>query len=280
VTRIAAVSCDPQIADLEANRRLTAAAIRATVRAGAELIVLPELVTSGYVFTSREEAASVALAADDALFGEWSRLAGAGPSVVIGGFCEHARDGTLFNSAIAVDGDGVLAVYRKTHLWDREKLVFAAGDEEPPVLDTPVGRVGMLICYDLEFPEMTRALALRGAEVIAVPTNWPLVERPADEHPPEVIAAMAPARANRVFIACADRSGVERGIRFTGGTSLIDESGWVLAETREAGMACADADLARARAKAIGDRNHAFDDRRPELYGDVLRARSEAATSV
>ncbi len=280
MSRIAAVSCDPQIADLEANRRLTAAAIQAAVGAGAELIVLPELVTSGYLFASPEEAASVALAADHALFAEWSRLAARGPSVVIGGFCERGEDGTLFNSAIAVDGDGVLAVYRKTHLWDREKLVFAAGDEAPPVIDTPAGRVGVLICYDLEFPEMTRALALRGADLIAVPTNWPLVERPAGEHPPEVIAAMAAARANRVFIACADRSGVERGMRFTGGTSVIDASGWLLAEIREAGIACADADLARARAKTIGERNHAFDDRRPELYAAVLTHGREETTSV
>lgn len=280
MTGIAAVSCDPRIADLEANRRIAAAAIHAAVDAGAELIVLPELVTSGYVFDSPEEAASVALAADDAVFAEWSRLAAIGPSVVIGGFCERREDGTLCNSAIAVDGDGVLAVYRKTHLWDREKLVFTAGDEAPPVIDTPAGRVGVLICYDLEFPEMTRALALRGAEVIAVPTNWPLVERPAGEHPPEVIAAMAAARANRVFIVCADRVGVERGVRFTGGTSVIDESGWVLAEIGAVGMACADADLERARGKAIGDRNDAFADRRPELYGDVLKRGREEATRV
>src|SRR5439155_16163652 len=149
-----------------------------------------------------------------------------------------------------VDGSGVLAVYRKTHLWDREKLVFEPGREPPPVLDTRHGRIGVLVCYDLEFPELTRSLALRGTELLLVPTNWPLVPRPEGERPPEVIVAMAAARTNRMFVACCDRDGVERGQEWTAGSVVIDECGWVVATVEEA-SAAADLDLPRARAKML-----------------------------
>ena len=189
-----------------------------------------------------------------------------GGAVVVGGFCELGDDGHLYNSAAVVDGTGVLGVYRKTHLWDQEKLVFTPGLDAPRVLDTPAGRIGVLVCYDLEFPELTRALALDGAELLAVPTNWPLVERPAGERPPEVVIGMAAARVNRVFIACADRTGAERGTEWTAGTTIIGADGWVLAEEHGEGMAVADVDLADARAKTLTELCDAFGDRRPELY--------------
>ena len=144
----------------------------------ADIIVLPELVTSGYMFESVQEAASVAITATDPLFAEWAAAAARGGAVVIAGFCERGDDGRIYNSAVVVDGSGVTGVYRKVHLWDREKLWFEPGPAPPTVFDTSAGRIGVLVCYDLEFPEMARSLALAGAELIAVPTNWPLVHRP------------------------------------------------------------------------------------------------------
>ena len=120
------------IGNLAANRELARRAIRAAVAEGAGVVLLPELVSSGYVFASREEAASVAVDAAHPLLEDWATEAGRGGALVIGGFCERDRDGRLFNSAAAVDGSGVLAVYRKTHLWDREKLIFEPGSEAPP----------------------------------------------------------------------------------------------------------------------------------------------------
>lgn len=269
MTAIAAVSCDARIADLEANGRLSTEAIRAALEVGAELIVLPELITSGYVFASREEAASLAIESDHPIFASWERELAGTRTTLVAGFCERAA-GLLHNSAAVLTCDGLTAVYRKVHLWDREKLVFEPGAERPPVIETSAGRLGVLVCYDLEFPEMTRALALGGAEIIAVPTNWPLVTRPAGEHPPEVIAAMAAARSSRVFIACADRSGQERGVQFTGGTSVIDPDGWIAAAVDGPGMALADVDVEQARRKRIGPRNDVFADRNPDLYGDML----------
>lgn len=269
MTRIVCQQLAPRIADLPANRDLTVRAIRACVESGAEIVVLPELATSGYVFASREEAASVAVTAEHPLFEEWAVAAARGSALVIGGFCELGDDALLYNSAAVVDGSGILAIYRKTHLWDREKLIFEPGSELPPVLDTPAGRISVLICYDLEFPEMTRALALRGADLIAVPTNWPLVRRPEGERPPEVLIAMVAARTNRVFFACCDRTGKERGQEWTAGTALIDQSGWVISTADAEGSAMADVDLMLARSKTLTGLSDALGDRRPELYDAV-----------
>ena len=257
-TRVACLRLSPTVGDLEGNLALVR---RALVSVQADIVVLPELVTSGYVFASREEAAAVAL--EPGALAEW----GAHGALVVGGFCERGADGRLYNSAAVVDGSGVLAVYRKTHLWDRERLIFTPGSVVPPVLDTRFGRLGVLVCYDLEFPEMPRSLALRGADLLCVPVNWPVVERPpVGEHPPEQLTAMSAARVNRVFIAVCDRSGTERGVEWVGGTAVIDENGWIV------GAGSADVDLSRARDKVFAGLSDAFADRRPELYGDITAA--------
>jgi predicted amidohydrolase len=269
MTTIICQQVAPRIADLQANRRLSLSAIADAAAAGADVIVLPELVTSGYMFESAGEAASVAITAEDALFEEWA--AEARGAVVIGGFAERGEDGLVYNSAAVVDRSGVIGVYRKGHLWDREKLCFAPGGEPPRVFDTTAGRIGVLVCYDLEFPEMPRTLALAGAELICVPTNWPLVPRPEGERPPEVINAMAAARLNRVFIACCDRTGTERGQHWTAGTTIVDEEGWVLDAQTGAGPARASVDLDRAHDKTYTDLADLMADRRPELYGAITQ---------
>ena len=266
MTRVVCQQFAPRIADLPANRERSLRAVAEAIDAGADVVVLPELVTSGYVFESTREAASVAITPRHAVFAGWAAEAARGPAVVVGGFCEQGDDGLLYNSAAVVDGSGVLGVYRKTHLWDREKLFFQPGAQAPRVFDTPAGRIGVLVCYDLEFPELTRLLALAGAELIVVPTIWPLVDRPAGARPPEVQIAMAAARVNRVFIACCDRTGTERGQQWTAGTTLIDETGWVIATQTEEGPAWAEIDLTLARDKRLTALCDAFGDRRPELY--------------
>jgi 5-aminopentanamidase len=274
MTRIVCQQLAPRMASLEGNRRLSVDAIAAAVQNRADIVVLPELVTSGYMFQSVQEAASVAISSTDPLFNEWAGAAVRGGAVVIGGFCERGDDGRLYNSAAVVDGSGVIGVYRKVHLWDREKLNFEPGSDPPTVFDTPAGRIGVLVCYDLEFPEMTRMLALAGAELIAVPTNWPLVDRPEGERPPEVTIAMAAARVNRVFIACCDRTGTERGQEWTAGTTIVDENGWVLATQTGVGSARAVVDLSKSHDKGLTQLSDVFGDRRPELYGAITQPRS------
>lgn len=271
-TRVTCVQLAPVLGDLAGNIERARSAIRAAVANGARIVVLPELATSGYLFASADEAREASIAADDPRLAAWSGEAARGGAVVVAGFCERGADGLVHNSALVLDGTGVRAVYRKVHLWDREKTLFTPGRAEPPVLDTAYGRVGVLVCYDLEFPEMPRALALRGADLIAVPTNWPVVPRPDGEHPPEVVAAMAAARASRVFVACCDRSGHERGEHWTRGTTLIDPDGWIRAGTEaEGGHATADLDLAEARGKRLTELADVIADRRPELYGELVR---------
>lgn len=272
--RISCAQLAPVVGDLAHNVNMSTEAIAAAVTDGADFVVLPELVTSGYVFVSAAEARSAAVPASDPLFDQWRRAAG--NAVVVGGFCELAPDGRLFNSAAVVDASCRRVVYRKIHLWHSERDVFTAGDEPPPVLQTRLAAVGVLICYDLEFPETVRALALAGAEIVAVPTNWPLVPRPQGERPPEVVAAMAAARASRVVIACCDRHGLERGQRWTEASCVIDAAGWVVAEASNDGTAVADVDLAHSRNKNISPVNDVLTDRRPELYGPLGAAPQSA----
>ena len=262
---IACCQIDPTIGELTANAELIEAQIRLAVAAGADIVVLPELATSGYMFADADEARALALTPTDSAFANWS--AAAGDSIVIGGFCELGDDTRLYNSAVMVDGTGVIARYRKTHLWDREKLIFTPGDALPPVVKTKHGVVAVMVCYDLEFAELTRRVALDGAELIAAPVNWPLFPRPEGEHPGEVITAMSTARTNKVAIACCDRAGVERGQQWTEGTAIVDPDGWVVASAGPgAAMAVADIDLAGTHDKTLTEHVHLFDDRRVDLY--------------
>jgi predicted amidohydrolase len=267
MTRIAVAQLAPVIGDLEANAALARGALEEAAAAGAGVVVLPELVTSGYLFADAEEAAAAAIGTGHDILRGWAEVAAGAGMVVVGGFCEAGEDGNTYNSAVVIDADGTLrAVYRKLHLWDLEKRLFTPGDAAPPVVATRVGNVSVMVCYDLEFPELTRRVALAGAQLLAVPTNWPLVPRPAGERPPEAVIAMATARVNRMAVACADRLGTERGLAWTGGSTIVGVDGWVAAETRETGVVVADVDLGAALDKRLTELAHAFDDRRPDLY--------------
>lgn len=268
--RIVCQQLAPRVGELDANLAAVDHALDEAVAAGADLIVLPELCTSGYVFGSEGELAAAALRSDSTVFTGWQeRLRGSG-AVLVAGF-PLAADQGIFNAAVMLDESGVLAIYRKVHLWNEEKRWFLAGDDAPPVVATRHGQVAVLICYDLEFPEMVRGLLLRGAEIVAVPTNWPLAQRPAHERPAELHDAMSSARLSRMIIACCDRSGEERDIAFTGGTAIIGADGWIKAERpqRDLGIVVADLDITTARSKEVSPRNHALDDRRPDVYAQM-----------
>jgi predicted amidohydrolase len=260
------------VGELEANREAARAAIAEAALAGARLVVLPELSDSGYVFTGADEARSLASAAADGLtLREWRSLAGRHDLVIAGGFCELGPDGKLYNSAAIVDASGPRAVYRKAHLWDTEKEIFTPGGHAPPVVELPFGKVGLMICYDLEFPEWVRLAALSGADLIAVPVNWTASGSPAPpgERSGEVVAAQAAASSNGVFIAVADRCGTERGVDWLGGSVIVRRGGYPVAgpvcENRPT-VLTARIDLHLARDKRISERNDLFADRRSDLY--------------
>ncbi len=270
VVRVACAQVAPTVGDLEGNRLLAREAIREAIGAEARVVVLPELVTSGYVFESVPEARSCAEPADGPTLRGWSEEAAGGDAVVVGGFCELGADDRLYNSAAVVDRSGVLAVYRKIHLWDQEKLFFEPGAEPAPLVDTVLGRIGVGVCYDLNFPELARGLALGGADLLALPANFPVLQTtPEGERPIEVTIAMATAHLNHIFVAVCDRTGPERGVEWVGGSVVCDAYGWVLAgppADNGPGLVVAECELADAREKAWNERNHVFGDRRPELY--------------
>jgi predicted amidohydrolase len=261
------------VGEPDANRAAAAAAVAQAAQAGARLVVLPELCDSGYVFDDADpaaEARGLAAPADgNVTLGQWRSLAAAHDLAIVGGFCELGGDGRLYNSAAVVDASGTQAVYRKAHLWDKEKLVFTPGDAPPPVVDTQLGKVAVMVCYDLEFPEWVRLAALDGADLIAAPVNWPAVSWPAGERPSEVIKAQAAAATNGVFVAVADRCGVERGVSWISGSVIVGPDGYPLAGPVLAdhpAVLTAACELPRARDKKLAGDNDLLGDRRPELY--------------
>jgi predicted amidohydrolase len=139
------------------------------------------------------------------------------------------------------------------------------------VVDLPFGRVALMICYDLEFPEWVRLAALSGADLIAAPVNWPASASPAPpgERASEVVSAQAAAAANGVFIAVADRCGVERGVDWVGGSVIVGRRGYPAAGPARPGqptVLTAEIDLRQARDKRVTSHNDLFGDRRPDLY--------------
>lgn len=264
MTRVVCVQMAPRVGNLELNHQAILAAIGE--HPAADLLVLPELATSGYVLTDLAEARGCALAPDDRRVREWAGALGASQVLALG-FAELGPDGTVYNSAMLLDRSGIRAVYRKAHLWDTEVPLFRAGDQPSPVVEFSFGRLGLMVCYDLEFPEYTRAAALAGADALVVPTNWPLVDRPSGERPPEVVIAQAAARVNRMAIICADRTGTERGQEWTAGTAVIDHNGWVIG-TATNNLIDVELDLTAGRDKRISPHNDVFADRRTELYSE------------
>jgi predicted amidohydrolase len=273
--RVAACQLSLQVGEPDKNRVAAAAAVSAAAGRGARVIVLPELTPSGYVFASMAEAQSLAEPADGPTAAQWSELAARHQAVVVGGFAELGEDGLLYNSAMLVDAGGQRAVYRKAHLWDAEADFFATGSTPPPVVDTAFGRIAMMVCYDVEFPEWVRLPALAGADLLAVPTNWPAEPIPAAERPMVTVNVQVAAFANRMFVAAACRCGDERGVIWTGGSIIAGPDGYPMAGPASTSaspggasdeLLLADCDLRLARDKSTGPRNNAHADRRPDLY--------------
>jgi predicted amidohydrolase len=267
---------EPKLGEPERNQEACLRRLEDASARGCRLLVLPECAISGYMFESAQEAVSFAEEipgpTTEAIEQACRRL---GVHCVCGLL---ERDGdALRNAAILVGPDGLVGHYRKSHLpfLGVDRFVVA-GDGPYEVFDTPIGRVGMEICYDLRFPEVTRALALGGAEIVAHPTNWPAPARPLAD-----FMTRARAAENRVFVLTANRVGRETGAVFFGWSQIVDPAGARLAEAPEGEEAVvfAEIEMEEGRTKDIvavpGEYEvHLFADRRPELYGDLV-ARAE-----
>jgi predicted amidohydrolase len=236
--------------------------------------VIPELWSTGYVFSSRAEVAALA---EDAREGATARAvawaAKREKRHYVIGFAEVAG-GRYYNSAMLVGPGGVKAVYRKLHLFEREQEWFERGNLPLEVHRVGPARVGMLICYDWRFPEASRVLALQGADVIAHPSN--LVFPNAQD------AMLTRALENRVYVVTANRTGVDRRpggtVPFTGRSQIAGPDGRAIVRaTRVAETAAAaDVDLASARRKQLTPLTAMFSNRRPEHYGEIVATRGIA----
>ncbi|MDT5179445.1 MAG: 5-aminopentanamidase [Mycobacterium sp.] len=266
-TRVSCCQIPLAIGDTTGNMATARTAIEDAARDGAKIVVLPELASSGYVFADRGELVSLAETRDGPAITEWANLAEAFDLTIVAGFPEAAGD-KVYNSAAVVDPTGLRGVYRKAHLWDTENNVFDRADDLPLLVDTAHGRLGVMVCYDIEFPEWVRAVALEGADLLCAPVNWPLLPRPDGERPTEMVRALAGAGTNRMPIAVCDRTRQERGVDWVGGSVITDADGYPMAVAQygEPGTITADVDLAESRIKRFNDNNDVLGDRRTDLY--------------
>lgn len=268
--RIAGVQMDVELADVRKNRERMNDFLRQTAREGAKLTVFPECATTGYCFESKEEALAVAEPAD----GETCRFLQSAcqetGSHVVYGYLE-SRDGRLFNSLNLVGPSGLVGTYRKIHLPFLGVDRFTEVGDSFDVFDLGWIRLGLHICYDGSFPESGRCLALKGADLLVLPTNWP----PGSLSAADVIPN-ARAMENHVYFMAVNRVGTERGFDFVGKSKIADPDGYNLAfaDHRDEAILQAEIDpgiprqkkLVRVPGKHEIDR---FNDRHPEKYSAI-----------
>jgi predicted amidohydrolase len=260
--RIGVVQTNPVFGE---RRRNVEDAFSLMERDSADLWVLPEFFASGYQFVNAQEVSQLAepipkgpTTEDLVAFCRRHTCA------VVGGLPEETSDG-IYNAAVLVDPAGVVATYRKIHLFGKETILFRPGNR--PFATCRLGgvRIGIMICFDHLFPEAARSLALLGAEILVHPANLVL---PGVAQQTMVVRALE----NGVFAATANRVGVEarnaRELRYTGQSQIVGPDGDVLVRLSEdrVEIAVVDVDVARARDKAMTSRNDKLADRRPDLY--------------
>ena len=273
--RVACVQMEPHVGHKDANVARSLELIGQAAAAGAKLVVLPELCNSGYVFETRDEAFGLAEPVPDGpTCRAWIEAARVHDLFIVAGIAERAGD-QLFNAAVMVGPQGYVGTYRKNHLWGAENLYFERGDLGVPVFHTAAGRIAIAICYDIWFPETFRLAALQGADLLCVATNWvPMAEQPSHLPVMANVLAMAGAHSNSMFVAAADRVGIERGQPFLGNSVIVSPTGWPVAGPASATgeeMLVADLNLADARRRRhLNQFNQLLRDRRTDVYGEML----------
>ena len=262
--RVAVAQMEPRLAEKERNLDAALERLEEAAAAGAQLLVLPECAIPGYMFDSADEALPYAEEipgpTTEAFERECARLG----VHAITGLLERDGD-TLYNAAILVGPDALIGSYRKTHLPFLGVDRFVTPGDEFKVFDTALGRIGLIICYDLRFPEVT----------LALPTNFPMAAKLQCD-------VIAPARAaeNRIYLLVANRVGKERWGEFCGWSQIVDPYGTRLAEAGESeeALLVADVELEKARDKDYvvpGEYElYLFGHRRPELYGALVEEQS------
>lgn len=285
MTTLAAVSAN-FTRDLEQNYALIAALTAQARERGVDFMVLPEAAVGGYLSSLGNHGDTVkttqrslppAIRLDGPEIARIQQIIG--DLVIAIGFCELAEDGqTRYNTAAVLDGDRIYGTYRKVHQPLGEGMSYSAGDGYR-VFDTPIGRVGLQICYDKAFPEAARMMALDGAQIIASLSAWPAARTATAENLQDDrwtyrfnLFDLARALDNQVFWIASNQSGTFGSLRYVGNAKVVDPGGNILATTLlDSGMAVAEVDLDSTFRTMRAGMFH-LRDRRPDVYGPLTAA--------
>ncbi len=266
--RAAAVQTLARLGDFDHNIAIAASYVEAAVRQGAELIVFPECMDTGYLFDSRAHCRELAETVPGGAFvTALSNLSRQHSVYIASGITEWdpVRE-KLFNSGIMFDRGGNIAChYHKQFLATHDQNWFSFGERGCPVVETDLGRIGLLICFDGRIPEIFRTMTMQSAEVIVDMANFFAMDQ-AD--------MWGPARSyeNGVWLVAATKAGYERSIYYPGGSMIVDPKGRVLSKVPydTHGMAICDVDPDAANDKSIYAANDKIADRRPDTYGIMV----------
>ena len=269
---VAGIQMDIQIADSTANLESMRQYTQQAVELGAKLVVFPECTTTGYCFDSQESAFDASESIDGESVRAVVELCKENDIFVVFGFLE--RDGnSIFNSAALVGSGGIISCYRKTHLpfLGVDRFV-TPGSQCSEIVSVEDVKIGLGVCYDSSFPEYTRDLALRGVDLIVLPTNWP----PTSLHASSIIPA-ARAMENSIYFMAINRIGLENGVEFIGQSGIYDPFGQAINRGDvEPAVLTAEIDTTISRRKHIvttpgAHEVHRFRDRRPDLYLEITK---------
>ena len=259
--RIGLFQFAPRFGQPKANLRTVTAALS---KASADLVVLPELAFTGYFFRDRKECLA---AAEDprssALVAKLITLCRAKNFHIVTGFCEREHS-AVYNSALVLNRDGIVATYRKVHLFAAETSTFDPGDRDFVMFEIGGVKIGVLVCFDWVFPEAARALALRGAQIIVQPANLVLDKCQR--------AMVTRSTENRVFTITANRHGSDSRpqgtLDFTGLSQIVSPLGEVIAQASSDQDELVEREIKPelANNKMITTQNHVLRDRRPSFY--------------
>lgn len=275
--RAAAVQTLAKLGDIDANIEIARGYVEDAVRQGVELIVFPECMDTGYLFDSAEHCQELAAPVPDGKFvSALAAMAKEHGIYIASGITERDDEkGKIFNTGIMFGRKGEVAChYHKQFLATHDQNWFAFGERGCPVVDTDLGRIGLLICFDGRIPEIFRSMALQGAEIIVDMANFFAMDQ-AD--------MWGPARSyeNGMWLVAATKAGYERSIYYPGGSMIVDPKGRVVSKLPydTHGMAVADVDPDMAQDKSIYSANDKMADRRPETYGAMALPYAETPVS-
>jgi predicted amidohydrolase len=270
--KVAAVQMDVKLLESQKNLEKIIAKMESAAHSGAKIVVFPECALTGYCFATKEEANPVVETVPGPSTEKlWAAAKSLDCTAVVGML---ERDGdSIFNAAAVVTPEGIAGTYRKLHLPYLGIDRYATpGDRPLRVFQAPGGKIGINICYDCSFPESGRVLKLQGAQLLAIPTNWPMGSD-SWQHTPKVRAT-----ENHFHVVVADRVGEERGFRFTGRSQIVDFTMKVQAEAGETEetILFGDVDLAKADCNRMvrvpGQWEYdRIADRRPEMYAPITK---------